>query len=165
MKTGANARLTNLISYAICSIKRPILPFLWCCAGSLVQAATPMVSLGDSHALALRSDGTVLAWGSDSYGQLGLGRPLVSASPVKVASLGNVRSIAGGEGHSLAVRQDGTVWAWGENGYGQLGDATTSDRSSPVQVQGLANATRVCAGGWHSVALRQDGTVWAWGNN
>ena len=136
-----------------------------CCGSCPVLAVTPMVSLGDSHALALRTDGTVLAWGSDAYGQLGLGRSLLSASPVRIFGLADVQSIAGGNGHSLAVRKDGTVWAWGENVFGQLGDASAVDRSSPVQVLGVTGATRVCAGGWHSVALRQDGTVWAWGNN
>jgi alpha-tubulin suppressor-like RCC1 family protein len=134
------------------------------CHGA-ANAVTPMVSMGDTHGLALRADGTVWAWGSDTYGQLGLGRPLISTIPLKVPGLSNIRSIAGGAGHSLAVRQDGTVWAWGQNDFGQLGDGTTVDRSSPVQVPGVANAVMVCAGGWHSAILRQDGTVWTWGNN
>ena len=75
-----------------------------CCGSCPVLAVTPMVSLGDSHALALRTDGTVLAWGSDAYGQLGLGRSLLSASPVRIFGLADVQSIAGGNGHSLAVR-------------------------------------------------------------
>jgi alpha-tubulin suppressor-like RCC1 family protein len=129
------------------------------------KAVTPMVSMGDAHGLALRADGTVLAWGSDTYGQLGVGRPLISTAPVKVPGLSNVRSIAGGSSHSLGVRQDGTVWAWGANEYGQLGDGTTTARSSPIQVPGVTNAVMACAGGWHSAALKQDGTVWAWGNN
>ena len=137
-----------------------------CWAGcALAHAVTPMVSLGDGHGLALRADGTVLAWGSDTQGQLGVGRSLVSTVPQKVAGLFNVRSIAGGGSHSLAVRQDGTVWAWGSNNAGQLGDGTSFDRSSPVQVQGVTNAVMSCAGGIHSAALKQDGTVWAWGNN
>jgi alpha-tubulin suppressor-like RCC1 family protein len=128
-------------------------------------AVTPMVSMGDTHGLALRADGTVLAWGSDTYGQLGVGRPLISTVPVKVPGLSSVISIAGGNGHTLAVRQDGTVWAWGQNDFGQLGDGTTVDRSSPVQVPGITNALMACAGGVHSAVLRQDQTVWTWGNN
>ena len=105
-----------------------------CCSSCPVLAATPMVSVGDSHALALRSDGTVLAWGSDTYGQLGLGRPLLSTVPVKVAGLSGIKAIAGGQDHCLAVRQDGTVWAWGANDKGQLGDGTTLSRSRPTLV-------------------------------
>jgi alpha-tubulin suppressor-like RCC1 family protein len=136
-----------------------------CCGCCPVLAVTPMVSLGDSHALALRTDGTVLAWGSDIYGQLGLGRTLVVTTPVRVTGLPNVRSVASGASHSLAVRQDGTVWAWGSNDAGQLGDGTSTDRSNPVQVQGVSSAVMACAGGLHSAALQQDGTVLAWGNN
>ena len=134
-----------------------------CCA--LAQAVTPMVSVGDSHALALRSDGTVLAWGSDTYGQLGLGRALMSSLPVRVSGLSGVKAIAGGQHHSLAVRQDGTVWAWGANDHGQLGDGTSLNRSRPTLVPGVANAVMACGGSWHSAILRQDGTVWTWGTN
>ena len=134
-----------------------------CCGAA--NAVTPMVSMGDTHGLALRADGTVLSWGSDTYGQLGTGRPLISTVPVKVPGLSNVRAIAAGQDHSLAVRQDGTVWAWGANNYGQLGDGTTVDRSSPVPVPGVTNAVMACGGFSHSAVLKQDGTVWTWGTN
>src|ERR1035437_3775884 len=136
---------------------------LGCCGAA--NAVTPMGSVGDSHALALRADGPVLAWGSDLYGQLGVGRPLIATSPVMVPGLSKVRAIAGGLNHSLAVRQDGTLWTWGGNTFGQLGDGTPVDRSSPVQVPGVTNAVMACAGYAHSAVLKQDGTVWAWGNN
>ena len=130
------------------------------------HAAQPMVAMGASHALALRSDGTVLAWGADTYGQLGIGRTLQSAVPLKVAGLSQVKAVAAGGGHSLAVRMDGTVWAWGSNEqYGKLGDGTTVDRPTPVRVNGVDQASEVCAGAGHSVILRLDGTEWSWGNN
>jgi alpha-tubulin suppressor-like RCC1 family protein len=144
-------------------------PLLWLASllasSSAADAATPMVSLGEFHSLALQSDGTVLAWGSDAYGQLGFGRPLIGATAVKVPGLSRIRSIAGGQHHSLAVRLDGTVWAWGANGSGQLGDGTNIDRSSPVQVKGVSNIAMACGGGGHSAVLGQDGSVWTWGTN
>ena len=141
-----------------------ILAWGWACC-ALAHAVTPMVSLGQDHGLALRSDGTVVSWGSDIHGQLGIGRSLISTIPLKVPGLSSVRSIAGGSAHSLAVRKDGTVWAWGANAHGQLGDGTAIDRSSPVQVPGVTNAVMACGGYWHTAALRQDGTVWTWGTN
>ena len=132
---------------------------------SSANAVTPMVSMGDTHGLALRADGTVVSWGSDLSGQLGVGRPLFSTVPLKVPGLTNVKAIAAGWYQSFAIRQDGTVWGWGENFRGQLGDGTNVGRSSPVQVQGLTNAIMVCASHDHTAALRQDGTVWAWGLN
>ena len=137
--------------------------FLACCA--LAHAVTPMVSLGQDHGLALRSDGTVLAWGSDTQGQLGLSRPLLSNLPVKVAGLSNVRAIGSGPGQSLAVRQDGTVWVWGQNNRGQLGDGTSADQSTPVQVPGVTHAVMACGGWYHGAALLADGSVWTWGTN
>jgi alpha-tubulin suppressor-like RCC1 family protein len=126
-------------------------------------AATPMVALGDSHAVALRSDGKVLAWGDDGGGQLGTGRLPFSTRPGLVGQLDLVRSIGAGITHSLAVRTDGTVWAWGSNSAGQLGGGPSVNRASPAQVQGLANAAKVCGGGDFSLALLADGTVQAWG--
>jgi len=138
--------------------------FVFACGGAAI-AATPMISLGDEHALALRSDGSVAAWGSDQDGKLGSGRSLHAATPIKVPGLANVLAIGSGSAHALAVLHDGTVWAWGNNSRGQLGDGTTADRSSPVQVVGLANALMACGGFEHSIAVLKDGTVWSWGGN
>ena len=77
-------------------------------AGMAIEArpATPMVSAGFMHTLALHSNGTVRAWGSDSNGQLGRGTTLASYEPVRVAALPPIRSgndsIAAGAGHGLA---------------------------------------------------------------
>ena len=77
------------------------------------------IAAGGSHSLAVRSDGTVWAWGSNVSGQLGNGCTLgtncnSSSTPVQVSGLSGVVAIAGGTNHSLAVRSDGTVWGWGE---------------------------------------------------
>jgi alpha-tubulin suppressor-like RCC1 family protein len=99
-------------------------------AGGIVQVAAGWVS-----ALALTSDGTVLAWGSNGEGQLGNGTTSVAQpTPVQVIGLTGVTRIAEGTDFSLALRSDGTVWAWGGNDSGQLGDGTISNTSVPVQV-------------------------------
>jgi len=76
------------------------------------------VSAGSGHALALKGDGTVWAWGSDDYGELGdgvSGTGINRATPARVPGLAHMRAIAAGTGSSLAVAGDGTVWAWGAN--------------------------------------------------
>jgi len=124
------------------------------------------VAAGGTFALALRSDGTVWAWGSNASGQLGDGNTNYSTTPVQVGGLTNVVAVAAGISQSLALRSDGTVWAWGGNQYGELGIGTTStDQLTPVQVRGLTGVTKISAGGLFSLALRSDGTVWAWGDN
>ncbi|MCP9495358.1 MAG: choice-of-anchor D domain-containing protein [Pyrinomonadaceae bacterium MAG19_C2-C3] len=120
----------------------------------------------EQHTLALRTDGTVWAWGENSIGQLGDGTTTYRPTPVQVSGLSDVQEIAAGSLHSLALKSDGTVWAWGANGQnGQLGDGTTTNRATPVQVSGLANVVAISTKNNHNLALKSDGTVWAWGNN
>jgi len=130
---------------------------------------TPMLSAGEQYSLALKSDGTVWAWGSNRSGQLGDGTGGnlydYKAEPVQVSGLSGAVAVSAGSRHSLAVKEDGTVWAWGYNGSGQLGDGTTDQRFTPVQVSGLSGILAVSAGNSHSLAVKQDGTVWAWGAN
>ncbi|WP_274653741.1 RCC1-like domain-containing protein [Paenibacillus humicola] len=123
------------------------------------------VAAGDDHSLALRSDGTVWAWGRNNFGQLGDGSTQDSNTPKKVAGLDSVVAIAGGADFSLAVKSDGTVWAWGDNGSGQLGSGDTAAHSTPVQVTRLGGAVSVSGGTDFSLAADKDGRVWAWGNN
>jgi alpha-tubulin suppressor-like RCC1 family protein len=123
------------------------------------------IAAGVVHSLAWKADGTVWAWGNNSFGQLGDGTTTQRATPIEVPGLSGVGSVAGGGLHTLAVKRDGTVLAWGANGYGQLGDGTTTDRHTPVRVVGLGVASAVSGGLSISLALKPDGTVWAWGLN
>jgi alpha-tubulin suppressor-like RCC1 family protein len=120
---------------------------------------------GNFHTLALKSDGTVWAWGRNTYGQLGDNTTTQRNTPVQTHNLTDVISIAAGSHHSLALKSDGTVWAWGNNNYGRLGDNTTTERHTPVQTHNLTDVISIAAGNQHSMALQSDGTVWAWGNN
>jgi len=133
------------------------------------------VSACANHVLALRSDGSVLAWGSNGSGQLGNGNPETQFSPVVVPGLTDVTAVAcgvggGGGGHSLALKEDGTVVAWGANTSGQLGDGTKKQSAAPVKVQfpllASSPVKAIAAGGLSfSFALLKDGSVWAWGTN
>jgi alpha-tubulin suppressor-like RCC1 family protein len=134
------------------------------------------LAAANRNGYALRTDGTVWAWGENGYGQLGSGwrdRPgfasascCGSAVPARVLGLTNVVAVAAGTSNGYALRADGTVWAWGANFAGQAGNGAVSDYVSvPVQVTGLTNVTAIAAGGYTGYAVRSDGTVWAWGFN
>jgi RHS repeat-associated protein len=126
-----------------------------------------MVAAGRTgyHTLALKSDGTVWAWGLNTDGQLGNNSTTTSKVPVQVTGLTGATAIVAGADHSLTLRSDGTVWAWGYNSSGQLGNNSTTTSKVPVEVSGLSGITQIAAGASHSLALRSDGTVWAWGAN
>jgi len=99
------------------------------------HSASPSISAGTAHSVALKSDGTVRTWGDDSAGQLGAGRPVSSAVPIPIPSAAGAAEIAVGFGHILMRKGDGSLWAWGDNSFGQLGDGTTIEaRSSALGV-------------------------------
>jgi alpha-tubulin suppressor-like RCC1 family protein len=130
------------------------------------------LAAGSSHSLALKDDGTVWAWGSNTggqeqkiSGQLGNDTITSTNTPVQVSDLDGVKAIAAGSSYSLALKDDGSVWAWGYNEFGQLGDGTNTDSSTPVQVSDLDGVKAISGGGAHSLGLKDDGTVWAWGSN
>lgn len=123
------------------------------------------IAAGQTHTLALKNDGTVWAWGSNYYGELGLGTTGNKYVPTKIPSLSGVKAISAGMFYSLALKNDGTVWAWGMNMNGQLGNGSTTDSMVPVKINTLVNVSSISAGFYHALALKTDGTVWAWGSN
>jgi alpha-tubulin suppressor-like RCC1 family protein len=142
--------------------------------GVAALAAGGPTGIGDGgHTLALRSDGSVWAWGQNNFGQLGDGCVVNMdcadrAFPAPVPGLHDVVAVAAGRGHSLALLANGHVKAWGRNSSGQLGDGSTQSSGTPVLVlPGVVflGARAIAAGGRHSLAVLKDGRMVAWGEN
>lgn len=120
---------------------------------------------GSDHTVAVRDDGTLWAWGSNNFGQLGDGTTIGRSKPTLIQPETRWQSVALGFNHTVALRLDGTLWAWGRNVNGQLGDGTTSDRHRPRAIQPGVKWLTMAAGRFHTVALRDEGTLWSWGDN
>ena len=139
------------------------------------------VNAGNSHSLAVGSDGYVYAWGNNSHGELGNGSSGGSSNiPVRVMDPNNAGKgltalqVSGGGEHSLAIDANGKTWSWGINYYGQLGRSaninTYAPNPIPRQVQypsaaGTLQIMQVSAGTWHSLAVDTNGRIWTWGWN
>jgi alpha-tubulin suppressor-like RCC1 family protein len=95
------------------------------------------VAAGHHHSVALKSNGTVWAWGQNDNGQLGNGTTTAALTPVQVPGMSGVSQILAGNYHTIALKSDGTVWAWGLNNDPQLGNGSTFNSSTPTQVNGL----------------------------
>ncbi len=103
------------------------------------------VSAGWNHALALKADGSVFAWGDDSDGEC----------DVPESAKRGVVAVAAGASHSLALREDGSVVAWGGNDFGQ----------TLVPVAASSHIKAIAAGSFHSLALTESGEVLGWGDD
>jgi alpha-tubulin suppressor-like RCC1 family protein len=138
------------------------------CGPNILTGVTA-IAAGGAHSLALLSNGTVVAWGDNAFGQLGNGTMSTTpvSTPVPVPGLQGVIAIAAGALHSLALLNNGQVMAWGDGSSGELGNGTlaASDVPVPVSLPVGATVAAVAAGRTDSFALRADGTVLAWGDN
>lgn len=127
------------------------------------------VAAGSEGGLTLTSTGSVLAWGSNTEGQLGNGTTTSSDLPVRVMLPKGTKAtlvVAGGF-HSLALTSTGTLLAWGFNLNGELGDGNTTNTDLPVKVK-LPKGTKVrglAGGANYTVALTSIGSLLAWGFN
>lgn len=130
---------------------------------------TPKISVGNGFMVALASDGTLYAWGSNFAGMLGNGTNIDSAAPVKVTMPVGVRfaSVSAGWNHVIALSTEGRIYTWGSNAYGQLGSDAAGEVTVPKEISFPVSKTvvAVAAGNSFSLALTSDGEVYAWGLN
>jgi alpha-tubulin suppressor-like RCC1 family protein len=122
------------------------------------------ISANNTSSFAIKTTGTLWAWGGNGNGVLGLNDRVARSSPVQVGALTNWSVVRCGGTYTIAVKTDGTLWGWGQNDNGQLGDGTVIQRSSPVQIGALTTWSKIAAGS-ATIGIRTDGTIWSWGNN
>jgi len=129
------------------------------------------IAAGAGHCLAVRRNGTVLAWGENVVGQVGDGTTTDRFLPVVVNGVRHAVSVSVGWNSSFAVCRDGSAWGWGYNVFSQLGDGTAYDRHRPVRMKDpdgkapMTGVLRVASGSVHTLIVKKDGTLWACGGN
>lgn len=132
------------------------------------------VSAGDDHNLALKSDGTIWAWGANYRGQLGDGNkgmkltngtPNLQDRPVHTVEGNDWAQVEAGSVCSYALKRDGTLWAWGLNNFSQLGIGSWADSPKAVQVGTATNWVKIRAGGVSAAGIQSDGSLWIWGGS
>jgi alpha-tubulin suppressor-like RCC1 family protein len=136
---------------------------------------TKQITAGTYHTCALKTDGKVLCWGNNQYGQLGNPAATVgnqaNPTPTAVIDLGtDTKQISAGGYNTCALKNDGKVMCWGYNVEGQLGNPSVTVGSqanpTPTAVVDLGTGTqRITTGFYHTCALKNEGTLLCWGSN
>ncbi|MGN6418640.1 MAG: RCC1 domain-containing protein [Pseudobacter sp.] len=121
--------------------------------------------VGGMFTIALKSDGTLWAWGYNNNGQLGDNTTTTRHSPVQILPGTTWKEIAVGSDFSLAIRSDGTLWTWGSNNSGQLGNNTLTRSLQPIQIGTSTLWSKITGGSNFSAGVMTDGTAWGWGYN
>jgi alpha-tubulin suppressor-like RCC1 family protein len=122
------------------------------------------VATGTFHSLAIKTDGSLWACGSNGYGELGDGANTNRSVFTRIGTGNNWLAIDAGGAVSIGLKNDGTLWTWGKNQDKQLGDGTNIDRNVPVQI-GAAEWQAVSCGSGHFIAIKTNSTLWGWGRN
>lgn len=125
-----------------------------------------VVDIGDSHTLAIKTDGSLWAWGLNVSGCLGTPLWQNYFDPTQIGVDTDWATVSAGPAVSLAIKTNGSLWAWGYNYDGQLGDGTTTDKHVPTRIGADNDWVVVSASDlWSSFAIKSDGSLWAWGIN
>jgi alpha-tubulin suppressor-like RCC1 family protein len=134
---------------------------------SVVGGRVPQEVALVSHSLALKSDRTLWAWGSNTQGQLGFGDTSITIieAPDQVGSDSDWSIISAGGGYSIALKTNLTLWAWGYNLYGQLGDGTQTNRWTPLEIGADSDWASIAGSQSHAIARKTNNTLWSWGYN
>lgn len=138
-------------------------------ATSNVGIATPTAVATDSYwrkidaggffSTAIKSDGTLWAWGDNYYGEIANGNTATQPQPTQIGT-DLWKNVSAGRNHIIALKPDGSVWAWGD----ELG-ANTNQATIPTLKSELSGIVQITAGEGFSLAVKSNGSLFSWGKN
>ena len=127
------------------------------------------VDTGHQYTVAIRTDGTLWAWGSSQFAwiQWKHDLPRSVTVPTQVGADTDWMKVAAGSGLTIAIKKDGSLWSWGSNGRGSLGVGyrTMEYSLTPRRVGTSTEWAYVFAYGLRAMAIKTDGSLWGWGAN
>ena len=119
------------------------------------------IAVSGSDCLAVKSDGTLWAWGGNFRHQLGDGTKISRPTPVPSVPGNDWKQAAADDRTSYALKNDGTLWGWGSEPLGRSG---IKESARAVQVGDSTNWTKIWDGNGQKVGLQSDGSLWFWGS-
>lgn len=126
------------------------------------------IAAGQYHTLAIKSDGTLWAWGNNDNGQLGDGTAVNKSIPTQIGTDTDWALIDAFYWNTFAIKTDGSLWGWGNNSNGQLGDGNFGSNlyyNSPTRIGLETNWVKITTSSVTTFGLKSNGTIWAWGYN
>lgn len=121
------------------------------------------VSIGDSHILILKENGTVYSLGDNLYGQLGIGNHNEKDEETLIPKINNIVKVAAGYNQSLLLNDRGEVYSFGNNQYGELGLGKYGIKSVPVLIPNIDNIIDISSATGCSLLLNNKGQVYSFG--
>jgi len=125
------------------------------------------ITAGSYHTCGLLSNGSMMCWGYNNYGQIGDGTENEDRlNPVFVNSTESFVSITAGNAHTCGLLSNGSMMCWGRNNYGQIGNGSASaDVLNPVFVNSTDSFVSITGGDYHNCGLLENGSMMCWGRN
>jgi alpha-tubulin suppressor-like RCC1 family protein len=122
------------------------------------------VAGGGGHFLALKTNGTLWAWGDGGAGQTGYDHAVIHGYELNQIP-GNWKAMGGGLRYSMGIKTDGTLWQWGNNDITEIDPSATNYNYIPVQLGTATNWESISCSNYFATGLRTDGSLWSWGKN